>query len=54
MEPSCVRYRVNPPEPSQQFLCPVQEINSCLGTSQMAHAVNTRVMLDTRQHLRPV
>jgi len=25
-----------PPGPLQQFLCPLQKINSCLGTSQMA------------------
>ena len=38
MEPSRVWYQVNPPGPLQQFLCPLQKINSCLGTSQMAPA----------------
>ena len=36
MEPS---HQVNPPDPTQQFLCPLQKINSCLGTSQMAPAI---------------
>ena len=36
METSRVWYQVNP---LQQFLCPLQKINSCLGTSQMARVV---------------
>jgi len=36
MEPSRVRYQVNPSDPLKKFLCPLQKINSCLGTSQMA------------------
>jgi len=40
MEPSRVQYQVNLPEP-QQFLCPVQKINSFLGTSQEDRATAT-------------
>jgi len=36
MEPSRVWYQVTPPGPFQQFLCPLQKINSRLGTSRMA------------------
>ena len=37
MEPSRVRYQVNPAaDPPQQFCAPSRKTNSCLGTSQMA------------------
>ena len=40
MEPIRVWYQVNTlGPPPQQFLCRLQKINSCFGTSQMAPAV---------------
>ena len=46
MEPISIRvwYQVNTPGTTpQQFLCPLQKINSCFGTSQTAPGVDARV-----------
>ena len=51
VEPISVWYQVKTPgPPPQQFLCPLQKINSCFGTSQMAPGRDTSTTRNSAAH----